>query len=62
VITLNMRPGNGLPYRPLTFPMNYLYAISIASDNGFVPFLEQPPSDDSRLLGVRVHIVPTYGK
>jgi hypothetical protein len=62
VVTINVRPGSGLPYRPLTFPMNYLYAMSISSDNGFVPFLEEPGSTDSRLLGVRVRLVPTYDR
>ena len=54
--------GGGLPYRPLTFPTNYLYAISITSESGFVPFLEIPESKDSRLLGVRIRLVPTYDR
>jgi len=58
--TITIRPGGGLPYRPLTFPTNYLYSISIASENGFIPFLEMPESNDNRLLGVRVRVVPTY--
>src|SRR5262249_33997162 len=37
---LDLDPGRGLPYRPLTFPTNYLYSISITSENGFIPFLE----------------------
>jgi len=30
--TVAVRPGAGLPYRPLTFPTNYLYSISITSE------------------------------
>jgi len=60
--TVTVRPGTGLPYRPLTFPTNYLYSISISSDAGFVPFLETPESTDSRVLGARVRLVPTYDR
>jgi glycosyl transferase family 87 len=60
VRTIQIRPGNGVPYRPMTFPTNYVYWVSIASENAFVPFLEQPGSSDSRLLGVQVRLVPTY--
>ena len=58
--TVTVGLGSGLPYRPLTFPTNYLYTISITSQNGFVPFLETPDSNDSRLLGARIRLVPTY--
>jgi len=54
--------GGGLPYRPLTFPTNYLYPLSITSENAFVPFLELPPSTDSRVLGVRIRLIPTYDR
>jgi hypothetical protein len=57
-----VRPGTGLPYRPLTFPTNYLYSISITSESGFVPFLETPESSDSRVLGARIRLVPTYDR
>ncbi len=60
--TVTLRPGTGLPYRPLTFPTNYLYSISISSEAGFVPFLETPESTDSRVLGARVRLVPTYDR
>ncbi len=60
--TVTVRPGAGLPYRPLTFPTNYLYAISISSQSGFVPFLEIPESTDSRVLGARIRLVPTYDR
>jgi hypothetical protein len=60
--TVTVRPGTGLPYRPLTFPTNYLYSISISSESGFVPFLETPESSDSRVLGARVRLVPTYDR
>jgi hypothetical protein len=54
--------GGGLPYRPLTFPTNYLYPLSITSEKAFVPFLEFPPSTDSRVLGVRIRLIPTYDR
>jgi len=60
--TVTVGLGPGLPYRPLTFPTNYLYGISISSENAFVPFLEQPGSTDARLLGVRIRLVPTYDR
>ena len=60
--TVTVRPGAGLPYRPLRFPTNYLYSISITSESGFVPFLETPESSDSRVLGARIRLVPTYDK
>jgi hypothetical protein len=60
--TVTVRPGTGLPYRPLTFPTNYLYSISITSESGFVPFLETPESSDSRVLGARIRLVPTYDR
>ena len=60
--TVTVRPGRGLPYRPLTCPTNYLYSISISSENGFVPFLETPESSDSRVLGARIRLVPTYDR
>ena len=60
--TVTVRPGTGLPYRPLTFPTNFLYAVSISSESGFVPFLEIPESTDSRVLGARIRLVPTYDR
>lgn len=63
VLTVRLRAGGGIPYRPLTFPTNYLYAVSITSENGFIPVLEEPGSGaDSRMLGVRVHLIPAYDR
>ena len=61
VKTITVRPGSGVPYRPTIAPTNYVYSMSIASESGFVPFLETPESSDSRLLGARIRLVPTYG-
>ena len=58
VVHLTM--GGGVPYRPMIYPTNYLYTISIASESAFVPFLEIPGSSDSRLLGARIRLVPFY--
>jgi hypothetical protein len=48
-------------------PTSYLYAISISTTNGFVPFLDIPcetptncPSSDARYLGAMIHLVPEY--
>ncbi len=50
----------GVPYRPWTYPTNYVYLLSIATSAGFVPYLQQPPSPDARFLGVMVKLAPTY--
>jgi hypothetical protein len=52
--------GSGVPYKPADFPTNYVYALSISTSAGVVPFLEDPASSDSRYLGVAVRIVPIY--
>lgn len=50
----------GLPYRyNPEFPTNYVYNLSIASDSGFIPFL-QTGANDTRYLGVMVRLVPVY--
>ena len=41
-------------------PTNYVYALSVLSETGVVPFLDNPASSDSRYLGVAVRIVPVY--
>lgn len=57
VVSMNMPPG--VPYRPNIYPTNYVYAISIRTTAGFVPFLESG-ANDSRFLGAMVRIVPVY--
>ncbi len=50
----------GVPYRPARYPTNYAYVLSVATTAGFVPYLEQPPSLDSRYLGVMIRLSPVY--
>ena len=52
-------PG-GVPYRPYETPTSYVYVVTITTTNGFVPFLEMPPSSDSRYLGARVTLRPEF--
>ena len=50
----------GVPYRPNPrFPTNYVYAVSIHSESGFIPFF-QTGANDTRYLGVMVRLVPIY--
>jgi hypothetical protein len=50
----------GVPYRPNPrFPTNYVYALSIHSESGFIPFF-QTGANDTRYLGVMVRLVPIY--
>jgi hypothetical protein len=50
----------GMPYKPMPdLPTNYLYGISISSASAFVPFFSGV-STDSRYLGVRVRVTPSY--
>lgn len=68
--TLDLRPFEtrrvqlampfGVPYRPWTFPTNYAYVLSITTTDGFVPYLQQPPSPDARFLGVMIKLTPSY--
>ncbi len=52
--------GPGLPYRlQPNEPTNYVYLLSIESEAGFVP-LFSTGSGDSRFLGVRASVHPTY--
>ncbi len=57
-VTLRVEPG--VPYHRDENPTSYLYVVSIRNTAGFVPFLDAPPSKDSRFLGVRIHFVPEY--
>jgi hypothetical protein len=52
-------PG-GVPYHRDENPTSYLYVVSFRTTAGFVPFLDAPPSSDSRFLGARVRLVPEY--
>jgi hypothetical protein len=50
----------GVPYRPNPrFPTNYVYALTIHSESGFIPFF-QTGANDTRYLGVMVRLVPIY--
>lgn len=56
--TLGMLPG--VPYHRDDNPTSYLYVVSFRTTAGFVPFLDAPPSSDSRFLGARIRLVPAY--
>jgi hypothetical protein len=68
--TLDMKPAEvarlsllveeGVPYRRDEQPTSYVYVVTIATTDGFVPFLEAPGSNDSRFLGARIRLVPEY--
>jgi hypothetical protein len=60
VARVTMAVEDGVPYRRDQQPTSYVYAVSIETTSGFVPFLEAPGSTDSRFLGARVHLVPEY--
>jgi hypothetical protein len=57
-VTLEM--PQGLPYRPYDTPTSYVYLVSFETADGFVPFLETPPSDDARFLGAQVTLTPEF--
>lgn len=57
-VTLGM--PRGVPYRPYETPTSYVYAITIATAGGFVPFLETPASSDSRYLGAMITLTPEF--
>jgi hypothetical protein len=57
-LTLDM--PDGLPYRPYETPTSYVYVISLSTTDGFVPFLETPPSNDARFLGAQVTLTPVF--
>jgi hypothetical protein len=58
--TLALRMPDGVPYRPRETPTSYIYSITITTSDGFVPFLQAPPSSDSRYLGVKVTLTPEF--
>ncbi len=60
VRTIELGAGAGVPYKPAQYPTNYIYLVSISTSSGFVPFLEDQKSPDSRYLGVMVRLVPIY--
>jgi hypothetical protein len=55
-----LRVERGVPYHRDENPTSYLYVVSIRNTAGFVPFLDAPPSSDSRFLGARIRLVPEY--
>ena len=64
---LSLSVRDGVPFHRDPQPTSYLYVVSIATTNGFVPFLDLPcekpgacPSDDYRYLGAMIHLVPEY--
>jgi hypothetical protein len=60
VKSVDFKPGGGIPYKPALYPTNYIYAFSVTTSAGFVPFLEETGSSDSRFLGVLVKVTPVY--
>jgi hypothetical protein len=50
----------GVPYKPARFPTNHVYSLSFSTSDGFVPFLTDPASSDSRYLGAMVRLTPIY--
>ncbi len=75
--TLDMAPGDvrtvslavprGVPFRRDVQPTSYVYTMSVTTNAGFVPFLDNPcatrancPPGDSRFLGAMIHVVPEY--
>jgi hypothetical protein len=61
VVSFDLRPARGVPYRPSIYPTNYVYPLTVRTTAGFAPFLEDPTgSADSRYLGARIRVVPVY--
>jgi hypothetical protein len=60
VRSVDFRPAGGVPYKPALHPTNYVYSFSVSSATGFVPFLEENASTDSRYLGALVKVTPVY--
>lgn len=57
-VTLPM--GRGLPYKPFPeLPTNYVYALSVEADAGFIPLFEVG-GRDNRFLGIFVRMTPQY--
>ena len=57
---VDFKPAGGVPYKPSVYPTNYIYTFSVSSAAGFVPFLEENGSSDSRYLGASVKVTPVY--
>jgi hypothetical protein len=60
VRAVDFKPAGGVPYKPAFYPTNYVYTFSVSTSAGFVPFLEEPGSSDSRFLGALVKVTPVY--
>jgi hypothetical protein len=60
VRVVQVSAGAAVPYKPSRYPTNFVYALSISSSAGFVPFLHDPGNPDSRYLGALVRVVPVY--
>ena len=57
---VRVRMPTGFPYKSIPGqPMNRVYALSIASSDGFIPLFDEGRRDN-RFLGTRVRIVPVY--
>ena len=60
VRAVQITAGAGVPYKPSRYPTNFVYALSISSSAGFVPFLHDSSNPDSRYLGALVRVTPIY--
>ncbi len=60
VRNVDFKPAGGVPYKPALYPTNYIYTFSVSTTAGFVPFLEESGSSDSRYLGALVKVTPVY--
>jgi hypothetical protein len=60
VRVVELGAGARVPYKPSRFPTNYVYAISVSTSAGFVPFLDDFKNSDSRYLGAMVRVTPIY--
>ena len=58
--TVRLDPGYGVPYQPPSQPTNWMYTVSIATTEGFIPRLEVPGATDHRFLGAMITIRPVY--
>lgn len=60
VRVIELGAGVGIPYKPARYPTNYVYAVTITTSAGFVPFLEDSGNSDNRYLGAMVRVAPVY--
>jgi hypothetical protein len=60
VRVIEIAAASSVPYKPARFPTNYVYSLSLTTSDGFVPFLADATSSDSRYLGARVRLTPIY--